>query len=260
MNLVNITLYTSIILQFLAGFVGLDGFRYNIPKQDTILKTILGIETGVQLVELIFYLMFVFIQFPIENIASIRYYDWFFTTPSMLLSTMLFFYYKRTKENNSDDIPTISSFLQKYKWETGIVLIANALMLILGYAGEMKIVSIMSAFVWGFVFFAVAFYEIWDVFVVNKKTETITNENNIEELTDINNTNININIEKMKKEKVSYQNEIMYLFIFLFVVWSLYGIVYPFNAELKNISFNILDVISKNFYGLFIYWKILQLI
>jgi hypothetical protein len=258
-NIVNITMYISIILQILAGFVGLDGFRYKIPEQDSLLQTILGLETGVQFIELLFYIMFVIVNIPVESMAGIRYYDWFFTTPTMLLSTMLFFYYKRSKEIGENG--TLTSFFSKYKWPTIIILIANALMLILGYAGEMGWVSIMSAFVWGFIFFAVAFYEMWDYFVKEPHAYGRYNINGIENME--NNlqekSESDIEIEK-PSVLVSYQNEILGLFIFLFVVWSIYGVVYPFNAELKNISFNLLDVISKNFYGLFIYWKILQLV
>jgi hypothetical protein len=40
------------------------------------------------------------------------------------------------------------------------------------------------------------------------------------------------------------------LFGFYFVVWSLYGVVYMFNEEAKNIAMNILDLIAKCFIGL----------
>jgi hypothetical protein len=45
---------------------------------------------------------------------------------------------------------------------------------------------------------------------------------------------------------------------FLFIVWLLYGIAYLFNYKYRNVSYNILDIFSKNFYGLYIFYKILK--
>jgi bacteriorhodopsin len=39
----------------------------------------------------------------------------------------------------------------------------------------------------------------------------------------------------------------------MFVVWSLYGVAAVFDFTTKNISYNILDLFAKNFYGLFLY-------
>ena len=49
------------------------------------------------------------------------------------------------------------------------------------------------------------------------------------------------------------------LFIFLVVVWGLYGVAAMTDLNTKNISYNMLDIIAKNFYGLFIYYIILQI-
>ena len=45
----------------------------------------------------------------------------------------------------------------------------------------------------------------------------------------------------------------------MFIVWSLYGVAATFKPNEKNVSYNVLDIISKNFYGLFIYFQILQI-
>ena len=49
------------------------------------------------------------------------------------------------------------------------------------------------------------------------------------------------------------------LFKILFIVWFLYGVAAMMPKREKNISYNVLDIFSKNFYGLFIYYKIRQL-
>ena len=44
--------------------------------------------------------------------------------------------------------------------------------------------------------------------------------------------------------------------MFLLIVWSLYGFAALLGTKNKNISYNLLDIVAKNFYGLFIYFYI----
>jgi len=48
------------------------------------------------------------------------------------------------------------------------------------------------------------------------------------------------------------------LFYFIFIVWAIYGIIYLLPYNYRNTSYNILDIFSKNFYGLFLFYKILK--
>ena len=48
------------------------------------------------------------------------------------------------------------------------------------------------------------------------------------------------------------------LFSFLVSVWSLYGVAALMPIVPKNTMYNMLDIVSKNFYGLFIYYYIRQ--
>ena len=97
----------------------------------------------------------------------------------------------------------------------GSVVILNYIMLYLGYLGENKMMdrttSMMSGFAAFFTMFAIIFF----TFV---------------------------------KHKYRLANYILYS-IYL-VVWSLYGIVYMWNEEYKNIATNILDFTAKCFVGL----------
>jgi bacteriorhodopsin len=43
----------------------------------------------------------------------------------------------------------------------------------------------------------------------------------------------------------------------MFIVWSLYGVAAILPFFIKNISYNILDIFAKNFFGLFLYGIIL---
>ena len=49
------------------------------------------------------------------------------------------------------------------------------------------------------------------------------------------------------------------LFIFLVSVWSLYAVAALLGVSAKNTMYNLLDIVSKNFYGLFIYYYIRQI-
>ena len=42
------------------------------------------------------------------------------------------------------------------------------------------------------------------------------------------------------------------LFFAIFFVWSLYGVAALFSYVPKNVSYNALDIVSKNFYGIFV--------
>lgn len=96
-----------------------------------------------------------------------------------------------------------------------IIIILNYIMLYLGYLGETKVISSLIACLIGFVPFAGMFYIIYKQFVV---------------------------------PKYNFANYCLYFFYLL--VWSLYGIVYLFKEEYKNICMNILDCIAKCLIGL----------
>ena len=49
------------------------------------------------------------------------------------------------------------------------------------------------------------------------------------------------------------------IFMFLTIVWGLYGVAAMFPVIIKNLSYNMLDIISKNFYGLFLFLKVKEL-
>jgi hypothetical protein len=42
----------------------------------------------------------------------------------------------------------------------------------------------------------------------------------------------------------------------MFAVWNLYGVAFFFNPVWKNIIFNGLDVVAKNFFGVYLFYKI----
>ena len=47
-TLMELSFYISILIQFITGIVTFGGMFYKLPKQDNVLKDILGLETVVQ--------------------------------------------------------------------------------------------------------------------------------------------------------------------------------------------------------------------
>jgi len=220
------TAKVSLLIQFLTGVVGIQGLLIDIPEKHHILKDILTLETIVQFIEFVYYiwLIYCFKQLTYD-ITFTRYFDWFLSTPIMIVSTILFLEYN-TKLDKSDseksEILYVSDILRNNFEIISMILIANFGMLFSGFLGERGVLSRNMGFLLGTVAFCYSFYLIYDRFV------------------GVNMTN-------------------QYLFWFMYIVWSFYGIAYLFSYETKNIAYNILDVISKNFYGLFLFWQITQL-
>ena len=49
------------------------------------------------------------------------------------------------------------------------------------------------------------------------------------------------------------------IFFLMASIWSIYGIAALFNFKIKNAFYNILDIFSKNFYGLFLAYLVYSL-
>lgn len=99
----------------------------------------------------------------------------------------------------------------------------NLFMLLFGYMGELNILSMFSSTIIGFIPFIILFYKIYEK--INKQTNT----------------------KEERKRKINILN------VFA-VLWSLYGINHlNLNKLYQNGIFNILDLITKGFFALFIF-------
>ena len=216
------TMYASIIVQILTTIISLHGFYQKLNPDDNILKSILGIETLVQFVETFTYLWIIMTIHRVDNMTSRRYFDWAITTPIMLISTIIYMDYVSDKEANGTTNKTLMGFYHENKGDILKLFVYNGLMLLFGYLGERGIISKQIGIPIGFVFFFLSFHLIYTKYAY--KSESGKN-----------------------------------LFYFVFIVWFMYGIAAMFNPIRKNICYNMLDIVAKNLYGLFIYYKILQL-
>ena len=219
MSLVEYTVWGSLFAQFATIIVDFYGLSIDLEPNDKILNSTLKLETFVQVIEGLFYvgLAIFFKNVHLENIASLRYLDWVFTTPTMLLSTIMFMEYNNLKSEGKT--LGLKEFLVNHKNSIIRIVFMNFMMLLFGVLGELGIISRLWATLIGFVFFA-------DVFSV-------------------------MYFKYVKENKTNQK-----LFWFMCIIWGIYCIAYLFNDEYKNISYNILDIIAKNFYGVFLVYQI----
>lgn len=99
-----------------------------------------------------------------------------------------------------------------------IITILNYFMLIIGYLGELKIFNKIFANIFSFVFFILMYLYIYFKYIYNK-----------------------------------YNRQNILLYSLFVILWAIYGFIYLFNNKYRNIGYNILDLFSKCFVGLY-FW------
>jgi bacteriorhodopsin len=92
-------------------------------------------------------------------------------------------------------------------------------MLYFGYLGEIGAIDLNLSLILGFIFFALTFYIIYKNYAVKSK-----------------------NAKK--------------IFYLTLIIWGIYGIAPLMSPDTKNNMFNILDLFAKNFFGLYLYYRI----
>lgn len=234
------SLIFSLMFQLMCGLITFYTLYIPVKQESNYLYSLAGLDTVVQFIEAFFYLMLLYFGISAARASEIRYFDWFITTPMMILTAVAFFFYSSNKgreflksqETSREDtklfiqsklVKPMADFINysNHKLSLVTILIANFLMLLTGYIGELGYMNITTATLVGFVFFFIEFYYIYKDFVV------------------------------------PYGDTATYLFYAIFTtVWALYGVAYVFSDKVKNISYNLLDLLSKNVYGLLLAYAI----
>ncbi len=222
-----LTVKISLIAQVFAFIIQLRGFFIKLDPRDIVLKDVLIMETLVQIIEGAWYVWIAYALKGLKNdtIAGRRYMDWVITTPVMLIQTVLLMAYFTSNKFNSnkkdEETPlTTKQVLTENKDSIIKIVIYNFLMLVFGYLAETKRIDKSFAIPAGFIFFFLTFREIWDKFALTNKSKN--------------------------------------LFYGMASIWSLYGVAAGLDVITKNVMYNILDIISKNFYGLYVLYEILM--
>ena len=214
------TIYFSFVVQIITSFIASSGLFVDLEVKDEVLKDILKMELLVQFVESSFYMWVILALKDYKTLTQRRYIDWVITTPTMLISTVIFMRYVEYKEKG-EETKTFFEIIEEEKDKLTQIVFLNWFMLAFGYMGESGRMCKSTSILMGYTFFAMSFSLIYGY---AKETETG-----------------------------------MHLFYFLMGVWSLYGVSAMLDETKKNICYNLLDIVSKNFYGLYIYYKIYEL-
>lgn len=197
------------------AFVGITGASLfvTVPKGHDLLTSIVILETASQVIEFTYYTASIYVFGRIATWT--RYIDWFLSTPIMLISTMAFLAYL---DVDGKPRPTHMSHLfdDDHAVPTAAVLGFNFLMLCFGLLTETRYIDSRYGLTLGMVAFLGSFYVMFASYVRRPNPVSIV------------------------------------LFMFVYVVWGLYGVAATLSNVSKNVCYNFLDVVSKNFYGAFL--------
>jgi bacteriorhodopsin len=211
-NLLVNSLYFSLFVQVLSTAIGFFGLTLKVDPADQILITAVGLETIVSSIQLTFYLWYTYHFKEVVEATFYRYHDWMITTPIMLLTTILYFDYN----NKPDEKKTLQSFWDEHQKDILIIFAFNAMMLFFGYLYEIGSLDLFTSNSMGFVGLIGSFFIIYNSFVSN---------------------NLSANLP---------------LFIAMSGIWGSYGLAATLSPGWKNLSYNLIDTLSKNFYGIYL--------
>ena len=216
-----ITLVISIIVQIITGIIDVSAFFVKVPSMYSIIRQLLILELVVQFFEGMFYVWLAYNFTKVLNVTPKRYIDWVITTPTMLITLIIYLIYLNKKVENKTNELEFFTLLKDNSNTIIPVVFLNWLMLLFGYLGEMRIIPVLMGVILGFIPFLMYYYIIY-VNYVNQNTNGYL------------------------------------LFWYFFFFWSLYGVVAVLPYYIKNAFYNILDLFSKNFFGLFLSYIIIS--
>ena len=216
----NLNIYTSLIIsmitQVITGVIEMLAVLVKTPGKMLLLKQLLILELFVQFIEASFYIYWFYNFTNIVNVTPTRYFDWALTTPTMLITLIFYLIYLKNKDNNVEDPLDFFELFNQEFYTIIIVLILNWVMLLFGYLGEINLMPVLLGVSLGFIPFLIYYY------IIYKKYAILTN------------------------------NEGLTMFLYFFIIWTLYGVVAILPYQIKNMCYNILDLFSKNFFGIFL--------
>jgi hypothetical protein len=213
------SLIASIVIQVITGIVEVISLFIRVPLKFLFLKQMMFLEVFVQFIEGLFYTYWLYNFKSILNITPKRYFDWVITTPTMLINLIFYLIFLQHKDNNTSDKLNFLELFNTEFYTIVTVLLLNWTMLLFGYLGEVSVIPVLLGVSLGFIPFLIYYYIIY------------------------------------KKYAVLSDDGLKIFFYFLFF-WSFYGIVAVLPYKIKNMCYNILDLFSKNFFGLFLSYLI----
>ena len=224
------TVYLSILVQVFTGL--LDTYvLFAVKSENVLYKALLLLELVVQVIEGTFYVWMASLFSSIKNVTPKRYFDWALSTPIMLFTLCIYLDFLKKEKEEIDEKERMQNMKDEKKDETIMniivnkfnenknvlvpVFILNWLMLLLGYLGETGVINNVYAVVLGFIPFVAYYTIIYFKYAIYTETGKV-------------------------------------LFWWFAVIWALYGKASLMPYYWKNVSYNILDIFSKNFFGVYL--------
>jgi bacteriorhodopsin len=226
-SMLHSSLLFSIVVQVITGVIELLALFVKTAPGMALIKQLLGLEVAVQAVEGAFYAWLYYNIDRVKNITPKRYADWAITTPTMLVTLVAYIIYLNAP---SSDSLSLFQILRENATPIAQILVLNWLMLLFGYLGEVGVIPLVAGVALGFVPFIAYFYIMYERFIHNATSAT----------------SAIINGTSMK------------IYAYFLVFWSLYGIVAVLPYALKNTIYNVLDLVSKNLFGIFLSYLIIS--
>ena len=221
--MINLNIYTSliasIIIQVITGIIEVISLFISVPLKFAFLKQMMLLEIFVQIIEGSFYIYWLYNFKNILNITPKRYFDWIITTPTMLINLIFYLIFLEYKDNNISDKLSFFKLFNEEFYTIITVLLLNWTMLLFGYLGEISVIPVLVGVSLGFIPFFIYYYIIYTKYAILSK-------------------------DGFK------------IFLYFLFFWSLYGIAAIFPYDIKNSFYNILDLFSKNFFGVFLVYII----
>jgi hypothetical protein len=223
------TVYLSLFIQIITGITDLY-VLVAVKSENLFYNALLLLEIIVQVIEGTFYVWMASLFSSIKNVTPKRYFDWVISTPIMLFTLCIYLdYLKNEKEERAEkeklqnkeekkEETMVNIIINKFNENKGVLIpifILNWLMLLLGYLGETGVINNVYAVILGFIPFFAFYTIIYFNYAQYTQTGTV-------------------------------------LFWWFAIIWGFYGKAALMPYYWKNVSYNILDIFSKNFFGVYL--------
>jgi bacteriorhodopsin len=202
----------SLIVQFVVGIINYFVINLEVSAKDELLKDLLRVELFVQIIEFIFYIWFFYLFHKVSRNITPYRYADWAITTPLMLITLSAYLH-----HDGLTPSRLWDFLSNNIGPMVKIVLLNAAMLFFGFIGELGYLTPYVSTALGFIPFAINFKYIKDTFLPSSED--------------------------------TFKTIIFYWFVFF---WSLYGVFAIMNYTIKNVGYNVLDIFSKNFFGIFL--------
>jgi bacteriorhodopsin len=215
--MIYITGLVSLCIQIIVGVIDYVALTVEVNYKDELLKDLLKVELVVQVIEFIFYVWLISYFNKESKNLSLVRYLDWSITTPLMLITLSAFLNHSEKTSGR-----LSDFLSEHTSSIVKIVVLNGLMLLCGLISELGLLNPYISTSLGFIPFILMFKHIKDKFLSSSK-------------------------DTVKK----------WLFYWFVFFWSLYGVFAVMKYTTKNTGYNILDIFSKNFFGIFLAYNVM---